>query len=229
MIRQPHLRSEHDARRNLLILAGYPAVGKSTLLRWCIRERVALFGPEHERELFTFRETPILHEWELPPEEILEKNYWFSECHLPFIKRTVDQIKCALLHIDLVSLITDRSNLNLLAPLTITFPRTGVSLAKEEDNKAVISNIFNSHFLGRWDSIAVNTYTLPYAINCQRFNNRKRGIGPFTFLFDGSRQSGLVHYSINKAWKSCVSGWKKAEIYETSEIEQKTVITKING
>lgn len=160
--------------------------------------------------------------------EILENAYWFSESHIPFMKQMPGQIECALIHVDLLTLVTIKSFVTPTAPLSVRFPRTPESLARAEDNLGVLSNIFGSHFLGRWDSIAVNTYSLPYAVTCQRFQGRKQGLGPMTWLLKGGRQAQRIHASIHGAWRSCIASWKAAELYETSERDGKIVMKKMS-
>ncbi len=201
----------------MLIVAGYQGVGKSTLLMNALKNKIPLFGTIHSETFYQFQFPPSDQTPDV--DTIVQQRYWFSNRHLPILYSLTPSLDHLLIHIDLLKLMLSVEPLSTEMPLPVIFPRSIKSLTDESDNKSVMQNIFRPSFLGEWDKIAINTYILPYEINCQRWQQRKTSNHRFSVFFDKTQRGETVHRVIHSSWFSFLDSLNSVERYRTTSPE----------
>lgn len=197
-------------KRTLLILAGYPGVGKSTLLGVALSKRLPLFGQAFDPAFQSTRPPPRQPEHMLGGEEILAAGAWFTDHNLPFLLDLADLPACVVMHIDLLALIGYRPHLrNLPAELEALMPISAATLAHRERTRVLYRHVLSCDFFGRFDAVVVNTLHAPWEAVAARWNARDLAQGrPATragrfmrhYIFGAAEPGRAIHATVHAAW-----------------------------
>lgn len=87
----------------LFILAGYPGVGKTTLLTTALRQQTPLFGEKYDTLFQATRVPSRFPEWAIGARKTLERGTWFSDRHIPYLSTLPELPAHVVMHIDLAS------------------------------------------------------------------------------------------------------------------------------
>lgn len=218
-------------KRTLLVLAGYPGVGKSTLLGVALRRRLPLFGEEFDPAFQTTRLPPRLPEHTLGSEEILAAGAWFTDHNLPFLLDLADLPACVVMHIDLLALIGYRPHLrNLPAALEALMPLSAAALAHRERIRALYRHVLSYDFFGRFDAVVVNTLHAPWEAVAARWNARDLAQGrPATRagefmrhnIFGAEEPGRAIHATVHAAWSDSLPSMRPTRSWRSEIIEGK--------
>lgn len=90
-----------DSRKKILIIAGMPCSGKSTLLRHCLVNGVSLFGELNDPVFKQTRIPPLETENEIKFEDRVNNCYWLHEGDLVYAKINRIELNSWVIHFDL--------------------------------------------------------------------------------------------------------------------------------
>lgn len=161
----------------LLVLAGYPGVGKSTLLAHALEHGLPIFGPQDDA-CFRGTRRPARHpEDGASGHEVLASGTWFHEVHLPFLSRLEALPDRVVLHVDLYAMffVARRLAPVALGPAPVaTWPpeRLADALANERAYRAVLS----IELFRRFGRIVVHTVRAPLADVARRWHAREEAL-----------------------------------------------------
>lgn len=189
----------------LFMLAGYPAVGKSTVLTSALRNRLALFGPKHDALFQSTRIPPRFPEWTLTAEELLAHGSWFSERDVPYLATQRQLPSHLVLHIDLASLASpDPKSPRCPPEVSALLPRTGRSLVDVAEHEAIYRYALSDPFYARFDHVVVNTLYAPWETIAKQWQDRQvhlqtkvPGREP---LFNFARPRPDIHKAMYTGW-----------------------------
>lgn len=185
----------------LLLLAGYCGVGKSTLMRHALAQRVPLFGPAHAESFLAVRPPPRLPEWSVPAAELAACGSWFNDVHLRQFKPG-QAPRTLVLHVDLVSFFTiPYHDASAVADI---LPRTLANLQQPEANRRFARMQFAQHVLASASRVAVTTLYAPWEANRRRWlgRHKREGREPDpgrAWLFD-PRVGPAIHRELHERW-----------------------------
>jgi hypothetical protein len=192
--------------RVLFILAGYPGVGKSTLLATALSQRIPLFGTQHDTLFQATRIPPRFPEWTLGARETLEAGSWFSDSHVPYLSKLPELPAHVVLHIDLVWQLTPPPK-HRPAALVPLLPRTMQALADPAANQRIFNHILSSDFYRRFDRVLVNTLHAPWRTVARQWHARHtvQKLPPgrvrfFAPVFAYERPGVEIHRAIYRSW-----------------------------
>jgi hypothetical protein len=188
----------------LFILAGYPGVGKTTLLTMALRQQAPLFGEKYNALFQSTRIPTRFPEWAISAQETLERGTWFSDRHIPYLSTLPELPAHVVLHIDLVTQLTPSpTSSHCPAALIPLLPRTPRSLADEAGNDHVFKHVLSIDFYRRFDCVVINTLYAPWRTIAHQWLARQRAQklpsgrqGLFTHEGPGMD----IHGAIYKSW-----------------------------
>jgi hypothetical protein len=193
-------------KRMLFILAGYPWVGKTTLLINALKKGIPIFGERYDA-LFQETKVPVTFpEWAIDPKETLARGSWFSDNHIPFLSQLGELPEHVVLHVDLAALVGPLSESQEFPPgMRALLPRTLENLADDAHNELFFRHALSKGFFRKFDHVIVNTLIAPWETLAARWqrkgskHNRKQG------LFDFKRPRIDIYRSIYDSWLRAVS------------------------
>lgn len=190
--------------RILFLLAGYPGVGKTTLLTSALRQQFPLFGNRYDTLFQATRIPTSFPEWAIGAKETLKRGTWFSDRHIPYLSTLPELPAHVVMHIDLVSQLTPSPKSgHCPAALIPLLPRTTQSLADEAGNDHFFKHVLSTDFYRRFDRVVVNTLYAPWRTIARQWHARqaaqKLPYGRLR-LFAHERPGADIHMAIYKSW-----------------------------
>lgn len=162
--------------KNLLILAGYSASGKSTLLTRSLQTGFPLFGNEVNEAFQKTRIPPRFPEQSLTFEETLSSGTWFSGFHLRRLQLQEQLPNTVVVHVDITELLWNSQRIPYLSESSaLLFPRSLKSLASLQDNEKILNDYFSAFLFKRFDRIIINTIIAPWELVVAQYAIRKVG------------------------------------------------------
>jgi hypothetical protein len=185
------------AERTLLILAGYTAVGKTTIAVDALRSKRPLFGKEYDELLQRFRMPSRFPEMALGIDEKLAGGTWLSYEDIELLEGIRDLPDAFFIHVDLISARLPRGT-------DISFAEELIDgRANDEAFRAALSAPFFSSF----GEVVVNTLYAPWATIAGRWT-RREGTRPHPkgrhHLFSFEHPGVEIHRSIYESWFRCL-------------------------
>lgn len=202
--------AEAAQRKVLLILAGLPGVGKSTLLETALRRGIPIFGREFDDRFQATKPPPDGIEDGVPGERKHAAGTWFQEADIDYLMRLEALPDTCVMHLDLYHchrVLARSANLPedigpLLSP--------GVpDLADDRLNQARYRAFAALPVFRRFDHVLVNTLQVPFDVAAAQFLRRQAargrvaGSGFWRTLFDVYErgEAGAAAYaSIYRSW-----------------------------
>ncbi len=186
----------------LLMLAGYPGVGKSTLLHTALEQHLPIFGRKHDAGFQATRPPAKLPEWSVSGPETLQQGTWFSEIHIPFLTQLPELPAFVVLHLDLITLSAPASS-QVPPELARHLPRTVENLADAGLNEQIFRHFFANPLFNRFDRVVSSTLYSPWATVARQWRKRQaeesrpaHRIG----LFDFDHPRLDIHEAIHQGW-----------------------------
>jgi hypothetical protein len=187
----------------LFLFAGYPGVGKTSLLVKALRTRFPLFGREDDALFQRTRLPSRLPEWSLTFDEVLREGTWFSRTHTAEFARLDVLPEAVVMHIDLLNF-SGRRPEPADPDLSVLFPRTYAGMSRDEDNRRIIGHKLADPFFARFDRVLVHTVHAPWEICAKRWRVREGDRGPrrpYTAFVMANRDPGeAIHASVYRSW-----------------------------
>ena len=187
----------------LFLLAGYSGVGKSTLLARAIQGNLPIFGQEFHPTFMRTRAPTRDQERALNLAQTLEQGFWLTHRRLPALARLQEPPPHLVMHIDLVSFISDPPPL-VWAQGNGTTPRDLALLADTQANEAAVRQGMANEFFAKFDLVLVNTLYAPWEVTAQRWRKRlSPGAAQATrryVLFDPDAPRPDIHKAVHAAW-----------------------------
>ena len=193
------------APTHLFIVAGYPASGKSTLLREAAKKRLPIFGEENDHALCTPETARAMHE-NRSTEEKLQLGFWCTLTDIPYLNAQDRLPRILVFHLDL-----------MLAYLCwrearLTFP----SLQQAE---YALIRFFEQPAIARYDRVTTTTLDVSFEELQAHWSYRFRaGLPPNTgsvlaeknTMFLESRLGQMACENLYAAWQQCQDGLAQA-------------------
>ncbi len=160
--------------KNLLLLAGYSASGKTTLLKRSIQIGIPLFGSEVNEDFQKTRIPPRFPEKSLTFGETLTSGTWFSGFHLQALQLEENPPSTVVVHVDITELLWNPQRIPYLsASVSALFPRRLDSLLNQKDNEKILDDYFSADLFKRFDRLVVNTIVVPWELLVSQYEKRK--------------------------------------------------------
>lgn len=163
--------------RTLLLMAGYPGVGKSTLLTRALSEGLAPFGDSDDAYFRSVRLPPRFPESMLPARELLDCGTWFAQHDIPFLAALERLPEVVLIHIDLICMFSLFGDSMVRAGATADvlemLPPSHQTLADRSKTASMYRHLLSLGFFQRFDRRVVNTIHAPWSTIAQRWHERE--------------------------------------------------------
>ncbi len=160
--------------KNLLILAGYSASGKTTLLKRSLETGIPLFGADVDQSFQQTRVPPRFPEQSITFEDTLISGTWFSGFHLRALQRQENLPSTIVVHIDITELLWNQQRIPYLSSeSSALFPRNLSSLLRLEDNEKILRDYFSAPIFDRFERLVVNTIIVPWDVLLSQYAIRK--------------------------------------------------------
>lgn len=194
------------AEKTLFILAGYTAVGKTTLTVHALRKKIPLFGKEYDHLFQSFKIPSTIPETRLSTEEKLIEGCWLNWDDTHNLRQMANLPEHMLLHLDLVSFVTPAKHVISTEALGTLLPRSSSSLANNSHNEMFAKDAIRRGFFSKFDRIIINTLYAPWEVIKKHWDDRRKSRGNRKdkrnrgVLFDQEDPGKKIHQSIYSTW-----------------------------
>ena len=210
-------------QKTLLVVAGVPAVGKSTLLFSCLKGGIKLFGDQLDPlfQSFTAYEHPSQDkDRSRSADALLQGNHWLNDRHLQKMSIAEFGAGNRLIHLDLMARIRLNSN-------SLSF---WCDPSKDSDFFATCFANEVSDFFEPFDVVAVNTVYAPIEECSARFVKRRgnsSNIQTISGVYDPKNLSSALFENVYAGWRMFLLNANVSQRYFTRWNGEKFTVKKV--